>query len=224
MFAAQDILGIVSKAYTGLCGIRVSVSGSYPLPPGPKIVAINHTNVSDMILLPSLFSEMPVFMAQADMFQIPVLGRLLKELRQIPVDQAHPDESFKRACQVLAHNETVLIFPEGKLVPLGQRVKARTGAIRLSLATGAPLIPLGVYANPRDITKLWAFRRGKLREGLVQFRGKCHIRIGPAWKPHAGTTAHAQAEELLNRIYSLVQEAQAEELCGSPISLNPIIR
>ncbi len=222
MLAPELILKPLLKAYTGVCGIQVNVSGSYLLPPGPKIIAINHTNVSDMFFLPSLFSEMPICMAQADMFEIPVLGWFLKELRQIPVDPGNPRQSFERACQVLNHNESVLIFPEGRLVPLGVRAKARTGAVRLSLATGAPLIPLGIYADTQDVTTLRMFRRGSIREGMVQFRGRCHIRFGPAWKPRAGVNVHQQSEELLNRIYSLVWEAQAEKTCVLPTLPNPI--
>ena len=213
---------LIFRTYQKMFGIKYEVKGFEALPEGPKIIAINHTNVTDAFFLPLIFSKMPRLIVQGDLFQIPVLGYLLKETGQIPVNPEDCRAAFDQARELLQRGETILIFPEGQLVPPGQRVRAKTGAARLSKSTGAPVIPLGIYVDPQDARELTMNRLGKKRQGLYQFRGKCSMRFGSAWKPEAGSNFHAQTDELMDRIYSLVAEAQKESQCVSHTSLKPI--
>jgi 1-acyl-sn-glycerol-3-phosphate acyltransferase len=217
---------LIAKTYQKIFGLKYEVKGFETLPSGPRIIAINHTNVTDAIFLPLIFSKIPRFIAQGDLFEIPILGHIMKETGQIPVDPQDRLRSFEKACELLRRGETILIFPEGQLVPLGERVKAWTGTVRLSLATGAPIIPLGIYADPQNVTALKINRNGQARKGRYQFRGRCHLRFGPAWQPDPSkrkpVQIHTQTEELMDRIYSLVTEAQKESQCASHTLLNPI--
>jgi 1-acyl-sn-glycerol-3-phosphate acyltransferase len=217
---------LIAKTYKNLFRLKYEVKGFESLPPGPKIIAINHTNVTDAIFLPLIFSKMPRLIVQDDLFQVPVLGNILKETGQIPVDSANRHKAFEQAYELLLQGETILIFPEGRLVPFGDRVKARTGTVRLSLATGAPVIPLGIYADPQNVTSLEIYRKGQVRKGLYQFRGNCHLRFGASWRPNPlqqkPFQIHAQTNELMDYIYSLVAEAQQESQCVSHTLLSPI--
>ncbi|MDQ3005444.1 MAG: VTT domain-containing protein [Chloroflexota bacterium] len=213
---------LIARIYRKMFSLRYEVKGLEALPAGAKIIAINHTNVTDAIFLPLVFSKVPRFIAQGDLFQIPVLGQILKGTGQIPVNAEDPSLAFEQACELLKRGETILIFPEGQLVPFGQSVRGKTGAARLSKVTGAPIIPLGIYTDPRDVTTLNIKRLGKKRCGMYQFRGTSHLRFGTPWKPDIQTNFHAQTDELMSRIYSLVAEAQKESQCVSHTSLNPI--
>ena len=216
----------IAKTYQIMFRLKYEVKGLETLPIGPKIIAINHTNVTDALFLPLIFSKIPRFVVQGDLFQIPVLGNILKRTGQIPVDQEARHKAFEQACELLQQGETILIFPEGQLVPFGERVKAWTGTVRLSLATGAPVIPLGIYTDPENITALKIKRNGQARKGLYQFRGNCYLRFGMVWQPDPSKQKpfqiHAQTDELMDRIYSLVTEAQKESQCVSHTLLNPI--
>ena len=219
---------LIAKTYKNLFGLKYEVKGFESLSPGPKIIAINHTNVTDAIFLPLIFSKMPRLIVQDDLFQVPVLGNILKETGQIPVDPADRHKAFEQAYELLLQGETILIFPEGQLVPFGDRVKARTGTVRLSLATGAPVIPLGIYAHPQNVTSLKIYRKGQVRKGLYQFKGNCHLRFGASWRPNPlqqkPFQIHAQTDELMDHIYSLVAEAQQESQCVPHTLLNPILQ
>src|SRR6185503_13666084 len=169
---------LIAKIYRKMFSLQYEVKGLEALPSGAKIIAINHTNVTDAIFLPLIFSKVPRFIAQGDLFQIPILGHILRETGQIPVNADDPCLAFEQACELLKRGETILIFPEGQLVPFGQSVRGKTGAARLSKVTGAPIIPLGIYTDPRDVTILKLKRLGKKRCGMYQFRGTSYLRFG----------------------------------------------
>lgn len=128
------------------------------------------------------------------------------------------------ACSLLREGKTIAIFPEGKDVPLGQRIPAKSGTVRMSIETGAPIIPLGLFVPPQLQTPLHFNWQGSAREGAWQFTGRSFMRFGAAWKPSPLGDIHVQTEELMDRIYSLVAEAERDSQCVSLTSLNPILR
>ena len=75
---------LIAKLYHRMFGLRYEVKGLDALPSGAKIIAINHTNVTDAIFLPLIFSKVPRFIVQGNLFQIPILGHILRETGQIP--------------------------------------------------------------------------------------------------------------------------------------------
>jgi 1-acyl-sn-glycerol-3-phosphate acyltransferase len=217
---------LITKTYLKILGLKYEVKGLESLPAGPKIIAINHTNATDAIFLPLIFSKIPRFIVQGDLFQVPILGNILKATGQIPVDPEDRYKAFGQPRTLLNQGETILIFPEGKLVPFGERVKAWTNTVRLSLATGAPIIPLGIYAAPQNVTAIKIRRNGQARTGHYQFRGRCYLHFGSVWQADPSKRKpvhiHAQTDEMMDRIYSLVTESQKESQCVSHTLLNPI--
>ncbi|MCL2782929.1 MAG: 1-acyl-sn-glycerol-3-phosphate acyltransferase, partial [Propionibacteriaceae bacterium] len=117
---------------------------------GPAIVVGNHITsfdgpiVADYILYHGRY---PYFLGKSSLWGIPGLGRLLRGIEQIPVyrgtDQA--SDSLVEARHKLEDGKVVLIFPEGTTTrdPLMWPFSAKTGAARLAIETGAPVIPFG---------------------------------------------------------------------------------
>lgn len=225
MFNVDELSRFALKSYIYLLRRTYDVRGEWALPPGPKIIAMNHTPGCDPLYLPFLLGESPHFLIQDGLFTIPFLGWVLKETGQIPVHRGteRAKDAKEEACAVLRQGGTIAIFPEGRDVPLGQRIPARTGAVRMALETGAPIIPLGLYAPPDSLTSLHFRWQGQLRSGAWQFSGKSYMRFGMPWKPNALANVHAQTEELMDCIYSLVAQAEREAQCVSPTLLNPIL-
>ena len=211
------------NVYSHILGRGVRASGKHQLPPGPKIIAANHTVGSDPLFIPPVLEETVYFLFQDGLFKIPVVGWILKQTRQIPVqrDSGKAKEALEKACNLLSEGKTVVLFPEGKLVSRGERIPAKTGVIRMALATGAPIIPLGMYVAEKDTIII----KGRQNSMLWQISGKCHMRFGAAWRPDPRQTDfHRSTDELMDRIYSLVAETERELLCVSPTLLNPIPR
>jgi 1-acyl-sn-glycerol-3-phosphate acyltransferase len=210
------------NVYSHILGRGVRVSGKHQLPPGPKIIAANHTVGSDPLFIPPVLEETIYFLFQDGLFKIPVVGWMLKQTGHIPVqrDSEKAKEAFEKACQMLHEGKTIVLFPEGRLVPRGERIRAKTGVIRMALATGAPIIPLGMHVAEKDTLNI----KSKQNSMLWQISGKCHMRFGAAWRPDPKqTNFHESTDELMDRIYSLVDDARNESLSVLHTSLNPIL-
>jgi 1-acyl-sn-glycerol-3-phosphate acyltransferase len=226
MKPAVPITRSVLKAYFALFNRTFEVKGHENLPAGSKIISMNHTPGFDPLYLPFILNETPHFLLQDGLFRIPVLGWMLKGSGQIPVIRgtARAQEAMDQACALLREGGTIAIFPEGRDVPLGQRKTAKSGAVRMSLETGAPIIPLGLYAPAQSLTPLHVMWKGSLRSGAWQFSGTSYMRFGAAWKPDETSDVHAQTRELMDRIYLLVAEAERESLCMADAPLCSIPR
>jgi len=226
MFTAEQFSRLILKSYFTVLNRTYDVKGNESLPAGPKIIAMNHTPGCDPFYLPFLLEETPHFLLQDGMFTIPVIGSLLKQTGQIPVYRGteRAKDAKEQACVLLREGKTIAIFPEGQDVPFGQRLPAKSGMVRMSIETGAPIIPLGLYAPPQSLTSLNFQWQGSERSGALQFTGKSYMRFGAAWRPDPKSDIHQQTEELMDRIYSLVTEAEKDSQCVSLTSLNPILR
>lgn len=211
------------NVYRFLFSDGLEVSGNTSLPVGPKIIAANHTNGSDPLYLAFITEEKLHCLFQNGLYKIPVLGRLLEKTDQICVDRANGRPAYNRACSLLREGATIAIFPEGRLVRREARIKAKSGVVRMALETGVPIIPLGFYVRPQDLINIRIPWNNKIPAGDWQISGKCYARFGEPWIPEPNKSAAIQAEELMDRIYTLVDQLENEEaLCASPISPNLI--
>ena len=221
MSASDERLCQILKTTARLLNRSYIVSGHTSLPRGPKIIAMNHTDGCDPFYLPIFLDEKPYFLLQDGLFEIPVIGRMLKQAGQIPVyrESKMAREALAHACELLRQGKTIVIFPEGKQVPAGQRIPAKTGAVRMALETGAPIIPLGLYTPTENLISLQFKWKGSQRSGLWQFSGKSYMRFGTPWKFDRADAnqpdIHALTEELMNHIYRLVTDIQKELPCES---------
>ena len=224
MITPIQISQAVLKSYFTILNRSFDVKENCPIPAGPKIIAMNHTPGFDPLYLPFILKDTPHFLLQDEMFRIPFIGWMLKESGQIPVYRGtdRAKEAKEQACAVLRAGGTIAIFPEGKDVEYGNRIHAKTGVVRMALETGAPIIPLGLYAPHQNLTHLKFEWEGTPRSGAWQFSGKSYMRIGSPWLPNIQADVHMQTDELMKRIYLLVTEAEKESPCVSHTLLNPI--
>jgi 1-acyl-sn-glycerol-3-phosphate acyltransferase len=226
MSASDNNARKLLSAYFKILNRTCDVSGASSLPQGAKIIAMNHTDGYDPLFLPLLMEEKPYFLLQDGLFKIPVIGKLLKDSGQIVVHRGteRAREAYEQACQYLREGRTIALFPEGKQAPAGVRIPAKTGTIRMALETGAPIIPLGLYVPPQNLTSLRVRFQGESRCGHWQLSGKSYMRFGEAWNVSQSgsladpSTVKAMTEALMNRIYRLVAEVEKEIPCESHFS------
>jgi 1-acyl-sn-glycerol-3-phosphate acyltransferase len=85
-------------------------------------------------------------MAKSELFDIPVLGRLLRFFGSFPVKRGEPDRAaLKTAAQLLKEGKAVAIFPEGELSETGELQELKSGvALIVRLAAGVPVICCGL--------------------------------------------------------------------------------
>lgn len=121
---------------------------------GGYIVVANHvTEVDPLTVAYPVYRSgtIPRFLAKESLFRVPVLGALLRATAQIPVYRGSMDanRSLKAARAVVDAGGAVIIYPEGTLTrdPDLWPMAGRTGAARLALATGAPVIPVAHWGD-----------------------------------------------------------------------------
>ncbi|MBK8027306.1 MAG: 1-acyl-sn-glycerol-3-phosphate acyltransferase [Chloroflexi bacterium] len=124
------------------------------LPSGPKLFTPNHPTTLDPFLLPIVSPEQVHILVTESAFKAPVFGPYLERAGHVRVVTEDGHAAFDAARQLLEAGENVAIFPEGALSPTGSIARPHTGAVRLALLTGAPLIPVGIALDPSRIQAL----------------------------------------------------------------------
>jgi 1-acyl-sn-glycerol-3-phosphate acyltransferase len=122
------------------------------------VVAMNHLSWYDPLVAAHFVNDngRPVrFLAKAEIFKIPVLGAILKSAGQIPVQRGNSDAaagSLRAALEAIEDKQCVVIYPEGTLTrdPKLWPMTAKTGAARIALTTGAPVIPAAQW-GPQEV-------------------------------------------------------------------------
>ena len=101
--------------------------------------------------------------------------------------------------------------------------KRPSGAVRMALKAGVPIIPLGLFVPPNNAVSLSIDRLNGRPYGYWQFRGKCYARVGKPYHPDPAKSIAQETKELMKRIYDLVDQLTYEEaVCESPVSLAQI--
>jgi 1-acyl-sn-glycerol-3-phosphate acyltransferase len=125
-------------------------SGQENLPPtGGIILAANHMSQFDPLVVAHYIyaaGRWPRFLAKASLWNVPVLGFFLTKTLQIPVERGSVEavKSLDVLVDALQQGGAVLIYPEGTTTrePDLWPMRGKTGAARLALVTGAPVIPI----------------------------------------------------------------------------------
>lgn len=135
---------------------KIELTGTENLPKsGGYVLAANHVTTLDALAVAYMMyfrlHRAPHFLAKEGLFRTPIVGPVLLACGQIPVFRSgrNNTDPMQSAYDVLNAGHIIGIFPEGTLTrePNQWPMRARTGAIRLSLETGVPIIPVGQWGT-----------------------------------------------------------------------------
>ena len=123
------------------------------MPKGGYILVGNHVSYLDPFAFAySVYIHMkrvPHYLAKESIFRIPVVGKILPKVGQIPVYRGGKsnEEPLRVAKEYLAAGQVVIVFPEGTLTrdPDLWPMRGKSGAIRLALELGLPVVPAAHY-------------------------------------------------------------------------------
>lgn len=134
---------------------------------GGIIVVANHVSELDPFMVGEFLYDArrpPRFLAKKQLFAKAPVKWVLEGARQIPVDRGSADaaQALDAAVEALREGECILIYPEGSATrdPALWPMKSRTGAARLALLSGAPVIPIAQWGPQRILP--YKARRPKL--------------------------------------------------------------
>lgn len=187
---------------------------------GPTLIVANHISETETLAMARLVTghyRFPHFLAKAEVFDWPVIGRIMHGARQIPVRRGteRAGESLAAAAKALQRGHVVCLYPEGRRTrePDLRPGPGKTGAARLALALpDVPVIPVGMW-GPRPGTKnLWR------RNAVTMIVGEpldLSRWAGQAADPDA---VRAVTAAIMERITELTEEARGVPFdpLGSP--------
>ncbi|WP_316669339.1 lysophospholipid acyltransferase family protein [uncultured Propionibacterium sp.] len=171
---------IADRLLAPVCRLHYAGQENVPAA-GPVILAPNHLCNLDPVIVGHYTvyaGRWPHFLARADLFAVPAIGRLLRGIEQIPVERGsvRAVDSLAAARRMLIAGRAVIVYPEGTFTydPEEWPMAGHTGAARLALATGAPVVPIGQWGANYIIPP-----RHKRRARLIG-RTDVTVRAGPA--------------------------------------------
>ncbi|MDG2026206.1 MAG: lysophospholipid acyltransferase family protein [Acidimicrobiales bacterium] len=167
----RAVLTVGRPLFSSLWRIRTAGIDNIPTT-GAAIFTPNHTSVIDSFFLPAVLPRPICFVGKAEYLEDWKTRKLFPALGMIPIDRSGGDSSTRAldtAAALLEGGEFFGIYPEGTRSRTGFLHKGHTGAARLSLRTGAPIIPVGILGTlaiqPPDVPTPRPFRPVELRFG-----------------------------------------------------------
>jgi 1-acyl-sn-glycerol-3-phosphate acyltransferase len=148
---------VAIKLFWKYLGLRFDFQGVNHIPrKGGAILSINHVGYLDFALTGT--AALPTgryvrFMAKKEVFDNKLAGPLMRGMHHICVDRNSGSASFVAALRALRAGEIVGIFPEGTISVSFEIKELKSGAVRLAMAAGVPVIPTIVWGSQRIWTK-----------------------------------------------------------------------
>ena len=174
----------------------------------PYIMVSNHLSNADIPVISNLPWEMK-WIAKKELFEMPVLGWLLKFAGDIAVDRSSSNKRaaiFQRCKYYLDRNVSVIFFPEGTRSRSGKLNKFAIGAFDLAIKEKIPVLPIVLDGTQECLPKKsWMFDQNVFVKLKV---------LEPVSTDHYEPN---QNYELMNNVRSMIAE-QLSEWREQPIS------
>lgn len=175
---------------------------------GGAVLVPNHFSYADPVVLGAVVPRPIWFLANEKLFEQPLLRSLVTATNQIKVDRPRGgnDAAVDAAAAVVRQGLLAGVFPEGARARDGEALRWRSGAARVALATGAPVVPIAMTTD-RFFPK---------HARVPRFGEPVYINIGtPLRLPSAAglagdrDAARAAIVEIMARVTALLEEATA---------------
>lgn len=182
-------------------GLKFEVEGEEHIPAtGGAVIAVNHTGYMDFTyagLPPRRVKRYIRFMAKKEVFDNKISGPIMRALRHIPVDRGAGAQSYKAAVASLRDGELVGVYPEATISRSFEIKEFKSGAARMAIEAGVPIIPTVIWGAQRVWTKGYPKRLGRTNTPISIAVGEPLAPVGPP-------------QELTDRLRTVMQKMLLE--------------
>ncbi|HYG95026.1 MAG TPA: lysophospholipid acyltransferase family protein [Nocardioides sp.] len=119
---------------------------------GGFVLALNHVSHVDPLTAAHLVYDhgrLPHYLAKSGLFKNKAFAAFLRSAGQIPVerDSAGAVGAYSAAVDAIRDGKVVVVYPESTITrdPAMWPMKGKSGAARIALETGCPVIPVGQW-------------------------------------------------------------------------------
>ncbi|MFZ4108450.1 MAG: lysophospholipid acyltransferase family protein [Candidatus Planktophila sp.] len=205
---------LVIKSLWKYLGLRFDFQGEENIPrKDGAILAINHVSYLDFAITGT--AALPAgryvrFMAKKEVFNNKLAGPLMRGMHHINVDRENGAASFVAALRALKSGEIIGIFPEGTVSTSFEIKGLKSGAVRLAMGAGVPVIPTIIWGSQRIWTKGVKRNLGRNRFPVtVVFGQPIYYKKGDDLE-----IAEAHLRQVLLDMLHLVQESYPDSHVG----------
>ncbi|HSC24550.1 MAG TPA: lysophospholipid acyltransferase family protein [Casimicrobiaceae bacterium] len=148
-----------------ICGIRHRVVGLENAGSTPLIVACKHSSTWETLFLSRLMPPL-AYVAKKELLSLPFFGWAFRLASPITIDRKAGQDAMSQIAMQgrarFAQGFWIILYPEGTRIPPGKRVRYKTGASRLAIEMGTPILPIAHNAG-------WLWPKGILgkRPGTI---------------------------------------------------------
>jgi 1-acyl-sn-glycerol-3-phosphate acyltransferase len=150
-------LEIAAKALVAATGTKITYQDLQNIPAcGGAVLAINHTSYVDWLpaaLAVHYRGRRIRYMIKAEMQQVKIVDFLIRHTKTVPVNRGSGAEAYAQAVRLLQAGEVVGLMPEATISRSFELKEFKTGAARMALEAGVPMVPLIVWGAQRIWTK-----------------------------------------------------------------------
>lgn len=224
LLAEKALYGISKPligTYTGTM-LKMDIQMYDRFPKGAKIIAANHPSTTDPFFVAWLLKRQSFILIKDTLFNVPVLGKYLRASGHIEVKAGSGQKAIDMAVEHLIQGHTVIIFPEGVISPLsGGFNPVRSGIGRIALASGAPVIPVGIYLDRTRLHSIHTMVKGVDEVGHWYFRGPYNMTVGSpeSYKGDCNDWSRVRevSSRVMRRIMDMTYESQDRQFKPSGI-------
>jgi 1-acyl-sn-glycerol-3-phosphate acyltransferase len=129
---------------------------------GAAIIASNHVNNFDVFPLQLALPRALFFMGKAELFKIGFVHAVFRQMGGFPVYRGEGDGwALEHSARILSAGQLLAMFPEGTRSRGRGLAVAKTGAARLAIETGVPIVVVSIDGSQRFFKKFP--RRNRVR-------------------------------------------------------------
>ena len=133
-----------------ICGIRHRVIGAENIGEAPKIVVCKHSSTWETLFLSRLLPPL-AYVAKKELLALPFFGWAFRLASPITIDRKSGQDAMRQVAsqgrERFAQGFWIVMYPEGTRIPVGRRVRYKSGAARLAVAMQAPILPIAHNAG-----------------------------------------------------------------------------
>lgn len=184
---------------------------------GGCIIALNHISHIDPLLSAHFVYDhgrLPRYLAKSGLFKNKALAWLLRAAGQIPVERLSRNAvgAFDAAVQAVRDGECVIVYPEGTITrdPAGWPMVGKSGAARIALETGCPVIPVGQWGAQRLLPPYTARLKLVPRQRITMKAGDPVDLADLVAAPRSSETINAATSRIMAAIVEIVEDLRGE--------------
>ena len=186
---------------------RAEVSGLENFPTeGPALIVVNHLGDADVLMGLAYFPVFPEVIGKAELFDFPILGKLMDAYGTIWVHRGQPDRrTLRAALQALGEDRMVSLAPEGRQSVTGELEEGMGGVVYLALKAGAarkqpvPIVPVA-FTGTENSNVLGSLKRLRRSQITMTIGPVFFLETEADWR----TAIHAGTEKIMRSLAHLL--------------------